>query len=98
MCSFSAAQWYKPDLHTPYSSRDGAVVSLFIQYYIRIMFDRLEENGEEQLHLENYDLYCCVAEKLHIAVMSASWFQSGVSSVHTKTWPIIEGETWSTFQ
>ena len=67
-----------------------------IAWYI-IMFDRLEENGEEQLHLENNttyehhdvwtpDLYRCVAEKLHIPVMSALWPQSGVGGVILKTW------------
>ena len=34
MCSFSAAQWYKPGLHTLYSSRDRAVFRLSIQYYL----------------------------------------------------------------
>ena len=81
-------------LQITYSSRDGAVFRLSIQYYLihqhhvrqtRRKWRRTAPSiSREQHDVHVYEHRTCnvVAEKLHIPVMSSSWPQSGVGGVH----------------
>ena len=94
MCSISAAQWYKSSIHTLYS---GAVFRLSIQY-LDMSWYRLEENGEEQIHLANYRMFehrtCTVVSLRSCHILEK---KQGAPSDNTSICliiPLSENELW----